>query len=476
MKKILSLLLVILIIASVQLPVSAGKVNLEDCTVWQIENMFPDAFDAVKEGFENLEEDIDLTEYMLTDEQLTNIYKAVIFENPELFYVSPYVVDYTVLASNGYVFSLRPSYLFEVSEIQNKIDEFDNAVNYYLEGVKDSWPDYKKCRYIHDMLATNVEYYNGEPVSWVYTAYGALVNKQAVCQGYTLAFNYLMNKLNIKSFFIEAPDDEHSWSMVKINKNYYHIDIVWDDPSYDLLGRAMHNYCLVSDSKLKEIRPDISWKADYKASDTTYDEAWWKDVETFIYTVDGKDYYIDHTYGTARYGAFMSYNENTDKHTLLYKIKDRWYADSEKTQYWSSNFSGLVYYGKLFYFNTPTKVYSIDAVSKDRNLIFTKPDSQSRDIYGLALLRDGNLYAEYRKLPTKDGINSVVKQMKGSTLTGDANGDGILDIKDATTLQKYLVALVTMTEEQITLSDFNGDSTTDIHDVTEIQMKLANLI
>ncbi len=55
--------------------------------------------------------------------------------------------------------------------------------------------------------------------------------------------------------------------------------------------------------------------------------------------------------------------------------------------------------------------------------------------------------------------------------TGDSNLDGNIDVRDATEIQKYLVGVIEMTDEQLTLSDLNGDGYVSIIDATIIQKK-----
>lgn len=61
-------------------------------------------------------------------------------------------------------------------------------------------------------------------------------------------------------------------------------------------------------------------------------------------------------------------------------------------------------------------------------------------------------------------------------LTGDVNGDGVISIADATTLQKYLANIVDFDYEQLAVADTNGDGSVSIADATQIQKYLAELI
>ena len=59
---------------------------------------------------------------------------------------------------------------------------------------------------------------------------------------------------------------------------------------------------------------------------------------------------------------------------------------------------------------------------------------------------------------------------------GDVDGDGVVNINDATMIQKYLAELVTFTHEQLKAADTNGDGDVNINDATQIQKYIAELI
>lgn len=81
----------------------------------------------------------------------------------------------------------------------------------------------KTCRY--DYKLTEIEGYEDQ-----LTAYGVLVKKKGVCQGYTAAFNLLAQKAGIYSIAVcgRVPSGSHTWNYVKLGKDYLHIDCTWD--------------------------------------------------------------------------------------------------------------------------------------------------------------------------------------------------------------------------------------------------------
>lgn len=59
-------------------------------------------------------------------------------------------------------------------------------------------------------------------------------------------------------------------------------------------------------------------------------------------------------------------------------------------------------------------------------------------------------------------------------LLGDVNGDGVVNITDATNIQKYAVSRVTLFESQLIFADFNEDGIVDVSDATDIQKYIVN--
>ena len=60
-------------------------------------------------------------------------------------------------------------------------------------------------------------------------------------------------------------------------------------------------------------------------------------------------------------------------------------------------------------------------------------------------------------------------------IVGDADGNGVVSVKDVTFIQKYLVDLVTMSETAKALADVNGNGVVNIIDATAIQKWLADI-
>lgn len=60
-------------------------------------------------------------------------------------------------------------------------------------------------------------------------------------------------------------------------------------------------------------------------------------------------------------------------------------------------------------------------------------------------------------------------------LACDVDLDGLVSVTDATLLQKYVVGIATLTDDQKLLADCNGDGVIDVRDATYIQKTIVKI-
>lgn len=120
--------------------------------------------------------------------------------------------------------------------------------------IKDDMTETEKVKAIHDYLASHVKY-DPNPIKendfkdMSHTAYGALVDGVAVCDGYAEAFKYLMDKVKIDNVLIFGEVDEdgnfkgavnHAWNLIELDGKYMHYDLTWNDD--DANNRIVYTY------------------------------------------------------------------------------------------------------------------------------------------------------------------------------------------------------------------------------------------
>ncbi len=89
--------------------------------------------------------------------------------------------------------------------------------------------DYEKVKAIHDYLINRVSY---DRTLKKHSAYHALIGKSAVCEGYTSAAYRMFTDAGLETRIITgmAGGGAHAWNIVKVEDEWYHIDLTWDDP------------------------------------------------------------------------------------------------------------------------------------------------------------------------------------------------------------------------------------------------------
>lgn len=116
--------------------------------------------------------------------------------------------------------------------------ETDEKVSEIIDGLElDDASDYEKICAVYDYICANVEYEAAEDDSNIRrTAYGALVEGKAVCQGYSVSLYRLLLEAGIDNRIIHGegiPDtgesNAHTWNIVKLDGKYYYMDVTWGD-------------------------------------------------------------------------------------------------------------------------------------------------------------------------------------------------------------------------------------------------------
>lgn len=154
----------------------------------------------------------------------------------------------------GLLITYRMSYYTTVSKENAAEKEMDKQAKIIK---KNHSTVLQQVKAVNDYIVKNTEYgdLNGDAA---YTKYGITHNRMAVCQGYALATEYLLEKLNIPSEYVvgESRGRKHAWNKVRINKHWYNIDTTWNDTKRGNVYSVSYKYFLVSD---KVLRKDHSW-------------------------------------------------------------------------------------------------------------------------------------------------------------------------------------------------------------------------
>jgi len=192
----------------------------------------------------------DITELSNSSETLSNINN---FVHP----YNSFTNIKTSVDSNGEII-VKVNYLYSKEQIAYINSEVDRILNEtYVEGesIEDN------LKHIHDYIINTTKYdvdYQNNTELLTYTAYGALKQHIATCNGYTDLMAIFLSKLNINNYKIAYNPQEgentdgHVWNAVNINGKWLHLDLTWDDPVGDGRDYLYHKYFLVTNEEMNE--------------------------------------------------------------------------------------------------------------------------------------------------------------------------------------------------------------------------------
>ena len=183
-----------------------------------------------------------------------------------------------------------------------------------------------KVLYVYEYVMSHTSYsQNGYQTAY---AGGALGEGYAKCDGYSRSCMLLLRQIGIECYRVTSSDMDHSWTYVKVDGEWYHLDATWDDTSggthtyllrnskeYDTMGNRHYGWELVNAG-------DVADSNSERFSD------WFvHNVKGAMYYEAGMWYYVDNATGSVVRSDIWGNGyevlvENTGKGLVLTGVKD----------------------------------------------------------------------------------------------------------------------------------------------------------
>ena len=145
-------------------------------------------------------------------------------------------------------------------------EELTAAVNNALDEMQlEGLSEYEKVLKIHDYICDHVDYdyenLEDDTYTLKYSAYAAIINGTAVCQGYAVLFYRMCKDVGLSVRYISGKGNggNHGWNIVRIGSVYYNVDCTWDGQDSTL----RHTWFL----KSEEDFPDHTRNAEYNTAE-----------------------------------------------------------------------------------------------------------------------------------------------------------------------------------------------------------------
>ena len=201
--------------------------------------------------------------YKISKDTCDKIIEAVIYDNPQLFWVTS---SYTTLTKDGIINACYFKYFDGITydnftvkayneityvtkadqeKIKERITNFEKKVASIINNVI-GLSAYETELYFHDYLTKTIVYNDAAAeklesgmesniLKAIYqdsfTSYGAIMKGSAVCEGYAESFQYLclLSGINCTRVIGTSNGGLHAWNAVWLSDSWYFVDVTHDD-------------------------------------------------------------------------------------------------------------------------------------------------------------------------------------------------------------------------------------------------------
>jgi len=201
---------------------------------------------------------------------LAKVINTVLGDNPSIIYFNKtkIEIEQSMLGKKIILTGVHSK-----SEAEKRSAALDAKANQIISSVKSASSDeyslliklysifQKNIRYNMEEIQANSKGICNSPDS--HNAYGAIINKVAVCDGFSSAFALLAQKLKFECTlaigrfaYTSTSFINHAWNIIKTRDRFYHMDITWDARKYNEFGEYSYDYFALTDA---EIASDHNW-------------------------------------------------------------------------------------------------------------------------------------------------------------------------------------------------------------------------
>lgn len=176
-----------------------------------------------------------------TEDEIQQLYQALMQDNPAFFYIgNAYGYGGITVGGARLYDTVTLTYTMTAAKRADAWEAFVKERDALLGLLNSTMTVFERELILHDALLTRCRYDEEAAADMdnaanhhAFTAYGALVEGKAVCEGYAHAMQYLLNQADIPATVVIGYDAEsgepHMWNAVSLEGQSYYLDPTWDD-------------------------------------------------------------------------------------------------------------------------------------------------------------------------------------------------------------------------------------------------------
>ncbi|GGE54704.1 transglutaminase domain-containing protein [Priestia taiwanensis] len=260
-----------ILIGGLQIPAVSYAATSQTVTASQGDAALLQAFrQEIKKQVDNRQENITVS-YKTKSSNIKEVMNTLVGEYNKVVDSDEYL-KYNVASTKYSIRGIPGNYTFTMNityrESKQQTDYVKAQAKLIVNSIiKAGMDEHEKVKAINDYVVKHVSY---DTSYKAYTAYEALANRSAVCQGYTLLTYQLLQEAGLQSHIVTGTGNgqPHAWNLVKIEGKWYHLDTTFNDPLPDKQGRVTYSYFNMSDEQLSK---DHQWdRSKYPSATTNY--------------------------------------------------------------------------------------------------------------------------------------------------------------------------------------------------------------
>lgn len=214
-------------------------------------------YQTLLHGLENMHSRIACSGY--SKDRINEVLHQILLDNPQLCHFE---------GQWHWDGGLVPTYTLTSRQQKALMDEANNVLRQL--SLPSGASAHEKAEQVYRWLSGNVTYNREAPHSQ--SAYGALVERQALCKGIAKAFQLLLRMLHVPCTLVEGTLDgttKHVWNMYLAGE-WYHSDVTMYYPQFQGWNRTGDpmGYLAISTSEI--LRSHIIWSDSHKATSSEH--------------------------------------------------------------------------------------------------------------------------------------------------------------------------------------------------------------
>ena len=306
---------------------------------------------------------VDIAQYDVTEDQLSALYYTLRGEGRFPWYATgTYSYSYRQYPGGHQVQSFTPELLGEgFDRMAYEIALQELLQDCQLEGKT----PLQQALIVHDQLALRCVY---DETLVKNTGYQLLVEGSTVCAGYAELYQDILQRLGIPCRVVSSEPMNHAWNLVQLDGNWYHVDVTWDDPTPDVVGRVRHIYFLKTDSEMENAESrHYDWDTDIRCTDSTYVDAFWTEATgQILFTDSNTCYYVENAENLL---SIQKRDLETGKEKQIYQEADNFQdIGAGRKRYYHS---GFAFRDGRLWVATMDQILSMDLDGKHKKTEFT---------------------------------------------------------------------------------------------------------